>query len=380
MQPLTASPRDGFTETQIRDLLTAPDLSVDFGCQLLDPALNLVSDISADVAGGTVKHDSLANIHGTVDLSISRQLAWGAARVRPYMLMSSATTGVTGAKFMLGVYLLTTPSTPLAESPVTFSTTGFDQLYLLQAPVNDSYFVAAGSNVLTAVRAALTSAGILAPVLLDSSASAAVLGSDMVFPLTSSESPTWIKIVNALLASITYWAIWCDQDGAFRSGPYLVPASRPSEWTLVVGDLTTGIVSTDRTVVNDLWSAPNRWVFVQNGLPSAPAAGAGMYTVDNVSTGLSSQASVGRVVPAPAVFLDAVDQANLAAQGDALVAAAQRATEVITCKLSPFPIARHFDRLTYSDPALGAARQVQCRSWSLPLDGSDMDYLVETVT
>jgi hypothetical protein len=379
VQPLTADPRTAYTPAQITSLLTAPDLAVDYGVELLTPALALVADISADVAGGTVRRDNLANVHGTVDLTITRALAWGAARVRPYQLMSSATAGVSGVRFNLGVFLVTTPSTPLAETPITYSITGFDQIYLLQAPINDSYFIASGSNVLTAVKAALTSAGIVAPVLLDSSASAAVLASDLVFPLTSSESPTWIVVVNKLLASITYWGIWVDQDGAFRSGPYLVPASRPSEWTLTVGSLTTGIVSSDRTVVNDLWSAPNRWVFIRNGLPSAPTAGAGSYTVDNVSVGLSSQTSVGRVVPAPAVFLDAVDQANLQAQGDAIVAAAKRTTEVITCKLSPFPIAGHFDILTYSDAALGADRKVQCRSWSLPLDGSDMDYLLETV-
>ena len=110
MQILNAAPRAAFTTAQVTALLVAPDLSVDFGCELLDASLNLVSDISADVAGGTVHRDNYANVHGTLDLTISRALAWGRDRVRPFMLLSSATAGVTRCRFNLGVYLLMTRS------------------------------------------------------------------------------------------------------------------------------------------------------------------------------------------------------------------------------------------------------------------------------
>lgn len=389
MQNLTAPPRDAFTAAQVTALLVAPDLSVGFGCELLSPSLALVEDISADVSGGSVKRDNLANAHGTCDLSISRVLAWGRDRVRPFMLLSSATAGVTSARFNLGVYLpTTTPDTPLGESPITYKVTGFDQLHLLQDNIGDSYPVAAGTVVLTEVRAALIAAGITAPVLLDSSGINSVLATDLPFPLTSSESPTWIKVINDLLAAISYRGIWCDENGAFRSEPLVNPAQRPSEWTFKVGDLLTGVVSADRNVVADLWNAPNWWRFVANGLTVEPveivtypsmSSNNGQYTVENLTTGPSSQASVGRVIHAPVVFLDAVDDTSLKAQGDALVAAAQRTTEVISLKLSPFPIAGHFDVVTYSDVALGADRKAQCRSWDLPLDGSDATYILETI-
>jgi len=189
-----------------------------------------------------------------------------------------------------------------------------------------------------------------------------------------------MQVVNGLLASVYYWAIWCDQDGAFRSGPYVTPAKRSPEWVFAVGDLALGVVADDRVVTSDVWGVPNQWRFIRNGLTVAPVEGAGQYTVQNTSTGPSSQVSVGRTVHAPVVFFDAVDQASLVSQGDAVTAAAMRVSEVITAKLSPFPIAWHRDVVTYSDAVLGGDRKAQCRSWSLPCDGSDMSYEMETIT
>lgn len=379
MQLLTAAPRDGFTTAQVTAMLVAPDLRVDYGCELLDASLNLVADISADVSGGVVHRSNYADIHGTLDLTISRALAWGKDRVRPYMVLGSVSAGVAGCRWNLGVYLLTTPTLPLGETPVSYSVSGFDQLYLLRDNIGDSYPVAAGANVLTSVASALTAAGITAPVLLDTTAGASVLASTRTWPLTSSESPTWIQVINDLLAAISYRGIWCNPDGAFVSGPYANPATRPVEWTFLVGDPTTGVVAAQRSVVNDLWSMPNWWRFLQNGLAAAPVEGTGMYTTTNASTGPSSIASIGRTVHAPVRFLDAVDDASLQAQGDAIKAVDMRTSEVITAKLSPFPAAWHFDVCQWSDPALGASRKAQCRSWSLPLDGSDMDYVLETI-
>lgn len=380
MQPLTAAPRTALTAAQVTALLVAPDMTVGFGVELLDANLALVADISADVATGIVHRDNTAAVHGTLDLTVTRALAWGKDRVRPFMLLSSATAGVTSVRFNLGVYLLTTPATPLAEAPITYTVTGFDQLYLLLAPVGDSYSAAAGSNVLAAIRSALTSAGVTAPVLLDASASAAVLSSDLTLPLTSSSSPTWIQVVAKLTAAINYQPVWFDWDGACRSGPFVTPANRSPEYTFLVGDVKVGIIAAARTVANDVWGVPNEWIFIQNGLTSPPATGAGRYVVNNVSTGLSSQTSIGRTIPAPVQFLDAVGQASLQAQGDAIVAAAMQSAEVITVKVSPFPIAWHVDVVGYSDPALGADRKAVCQTWSLPLDGSDGDYVMDTVS
>lgn len=380
MQPLTAPPRDAYTAAQMQALLVAPDLQVDFGVERLAPNLALVEDISSDVAvAPVVARDNLAVVHGTLTMTVSRALAWGYDRVRPFMLLSSPSVGVTNVRWNQGVYLMTTPDQVIGETPQSYTASGFDQLMLLQSCIGDSYSVAAGANVLAAVVTVLTAAGVVAPILLDSTASTKTLVTPLVWPQTSSSSPTWLQVVNDLLAAIGYRGIWCDWDGAFRSGPYVLPASRPSEFTFNVGHLTLGIVADGRKVTNDVWGVPNAWRFVANGLTVPPTEGVNQYSPTNPSTGVSSQASLGRTVQGPVIYLDAVDYASLVTQGDRLKALAMQGTELIDAKLSPFPAAWGWDRVTYSDPVLGADRQAQCRTWSLPFDGSDMSYLLETV-
>jgi hypothetical protein len=382
VQPLTAPPRQAFTAAQVTALLTAPDLSVDFGADLLDASLNVIDDLTPDLVSGVVHRVNGADIHGTCELTISRELAWGRDRVRPYMLLSSATAGVSGVRFNLGVFLLTTPDTALGETPQSYTVTGFDQLHLLQANTGASVSAVADYRVLDVVRATMTAieqGNITAPILFDSAGEDKVLATYMSWWQTSSESPTWLGICNDLLASIGYRGLWVDQDGAFRSGPYVLPELRASEFNLNVGSLLTGIVAQDRTVSNDVWGAPNRWRFVRNDMSVAPVETAGIYTTSNPDTGPSSIASLGRVVPAPVVYLDATSQADLVTQGDRIKAAAMRTTEVLTLKTSPFPAAWHVDRVTYADAALGATREAQCRSWSLPLDGSDGTYVIESL-
>lgn len=373
MQPLTAPPRQGFTVEQVTASLTGPRLDPDFGVELLAPDLTLIEDISADVAkaGAKVSRNNLADIHGTCNLSISRELAWGRDRIRPYMLLN-------GCRWNQGVFVFTTPDAALGETPRTWQATGYDQLHLLQRNIGNSYAVPAGANVLAAVRAAITAAGVLAPVLLDSAGAGKVLAKARVWPLTSSESPSWLRVVNDLLASVGYRGVWCDWDGAFRAGPYVLPSARPSEWLLVVGDPHAGIVAEDRQVARDVWGVPNQMSFIRNGLDFTPTEGVGRYTVSNPSDGLSSIASVG-VNPAPAVFLDAVSQADLVTQGDRLFAAATRVGEVLSLKLSPMPALWHADICTYSDADLGPDRKVLVRSWELPLSGEDGSLVVETV-
>jgi hypothetical protein len=296
------------------------------------------------------------------------------------MLLASPSVGLSDIRFNLGVFVMTTPDTALGESPRTYTVSGFDQLYLLQTCIGDSYAVGAGENVLDAVRQVLASADIHAPVLLDTSGSAKTLATAMVWPQTSSDNPTWILVANDLLAAIGYRGLWCDQDGTFRSGPYVLPQNRPVEWVFDVGSLTVGMVADGRTVVNDLWSLPNWMTFVRNGLTTTPVNGSGMYVVSNWSNGPSSVDSVERIVKGPTVYLDAVSQDDLEIQGDRLFAAATRTSEVITAKVSPFPAAGHFDQVTYNDPDLGIPRRAQCRSWSLPLSGEDGDYILEVIS
>lgn len=337
-------------------------------------------DISTVVDAVVVNHDNNAVIHGTVTASITQQLQWGLDMIRPYMLLSSQTAGMTGCRFNLGVYVLTEPDTVLSENPLTYAVTGQDQLVFLQNNVGDSYTVPLGTNVLNAVIVVLENSGVTSPVLLDTTAAAKTLNVPMSWVQSSSNTVTYLKIINDLLSCVGYVGLWCDWDGNFRSGPYVLPVNRPSEWLFDVGSLTTGQVAEARTVTNNVWQVPNWWRFVQSNLAAVPIEGTGWYTVKNQSTGPSSiNALGGRVVRAPVQYLSAVTQSDLVTQGNAIVQKARQADEVITTKLSPFPLAWHLDRSTYADANLGSTREVICNSWSLPLNGTDGAYVMETI-
>lgn len=389
MQRATAAPREHLTDAAVSALLHADTLKVSAGCELLSSALVPLEDVSDDLAGGTVERNMDATIHGTCRLLLSRELAWGTALVRPYMILSDE---VTTARFNLGVFCMVTPEQKVGDSLPLFEVTGYDRLYLLAREVGDSYSVPAGTSYLTAVRDAITAAG-LSGVLLDGSASAKTLPTAQVWPLVNANfgtdgrrdqdtAVTWLQIVNDLLGAINYRGVYCDENGLFRSEPYATPSARAVEFTFDT-DALRSIVGQERSRLLDQWRSPNRWVFIQQNVPGdpppQPVEGAGVYTVNNVSDGPSSQTGRG-LVWAKVVKVDAADQPSLVALGDRIVADDRRVTTAYTVTTGPVPLAGHYDVLTYADTALGGPAKVQAVSWSLDLLGSDMRWQWEAVS
>lgn len=374
MQNLTEAPRDALTAAQVTALLTGPWVQVTGGLELLDTSDVLIDDISDDLDSGSVSRNMYAAVHGTCSLKLARELQWGRDRVRPYLTLSA---GGVEARFNLGVFVLTTPKRNVEESPETFDVTGYDKLHLLQGPIGDTYTVPAGTSYLTAVATVIAAAGAGTNVNLDGTASAKTLPADMVWPLSETEQASYLKVANDLLAAIGYRGLWADQNGTYRSEPYLAPAQRAVEWAFDLDDARTNIVGEQRTVTSDVWGVPNWWRFIQRSLETAPSEGAGQYTVTNASSGLSSYASLGRYVR-KVVYLDAADQAALVSQGNRIVAEDQQVLTTVALTTGPFPIAGHFDVATYSDRAYGV-QKVQAREWQMSLLGEDMSWTWEVV-
>ena len=142
------------------DLVEAPVVQVGAGLDLLDSSGVWVADISADLtAAGSVIARNMANkIHGTAKLTISRELAWGRDRVRPWVELSA--DGQTTTRWNMGVYAMTTPQRNAGETPATYSVDGYDLLTILDTPYGSTYSAAAGSVPLTLIATLLTAAGI----------------------------------------------------------------------------------------------------------------------------------------------------------------------------------------------------------------------------
>lgn len=384
MQPLTGAPRDGLTAAAVSTLLEAPGVAVDFGAELLAADLTFVEDISDDLAGGSVGRNMNATIHGTCQIQLSRELTWGVDLVRLYMVLSDSTTV---ARWNVGVFALVTPDRKVGETPETFDVQGYDRLMLLNRHVGADYTVAAGTTYRAALLQAFADAG-LSGVLIEGSAADDTLPATKTWPLVGknqadpdqTNSPvTWLRVVNDLLRAINFRGVYANQDGVFVCEGYKAPATRAPEWTFDADDVDT-IVGEDRVLFEDVWATPNRWVFRQTNRPSgAPAAteGDGIYTVNNVSDGPTSQNSRG-LVWADVIDFEAASQAKLVELGDRRVAADLRVTSVLQVSTGPFPGAGHADVFTYRDDAIGE-RKVVATEWDMDLAGGDVSWLWERV-
>lgn len=371
MQALTASPRDGYTEAEVRDILTGPQMVVSAGLELLDESNDVVEDLSDVFVEGSVARDNYAEVHGSVNLKIQRELEWGKARVRPYMTVGD--NDGNEARFNLGVYCLTTPNTVLGEVPTTYEVTGYDLLYLLLNGPGDTYEVAAGTTYIAAVQAAVTASGVGAPVNLDGSDQNKALPEAMVWALPAGAS--YLRIINDLLDAIGYVELYADHDGVLRSEPFVARSAQTPEWTLDTSDANTNIVGEERTYTVDVWSAPNWWRFVRNNMTAKPVEGAGIYTVENLSDGRSSQQSLGRIVRKPVEYMDAADQAALVAQGDRIVDEDRQVEREVRLRVDPLPCMWHRDVFYLAD-AGQAPRTYIAASWKLQLSHEQADLVL----
>jgi len=380
MQPLA---RDGLTDAQVTALLQTAALEVSAGCELLKPDLTLVEDVSDDLVGGTISRSMDATIHGSCALQLTRALRWGIDLVRPYMVLSD---GTVTARFNVGVFCLTTPLSVVGESVPVYDVQGYDRLMLLQRQVGADHSAAAGTTYRAALIAAFTAAG-LSGVLIEGSAADSVLPATKSWPLVAtSNNPdqtsgpvTWLRVVNDLLRAIDFRAVWVDENGRFRCAAYRDPSTRPVEFTFDAADELETIVGDTRTLNEDVWAVPNRWVFRQtNRADGAPTAteGDGIYTVDLNPVDPMSAASRG-LVWASVIDYEAADQDKLVSLGNNRVASDRRRTAVFSLTTGPFPCAGHVDVFRYRD-VTGDLR-VQAVSWQYDLAGSDVTWTWEVV-
>lgn len=356
------------TADQIFALVTAANLTVGFGAELLDANDLLIEDISDDLMGGEVEHQNYADIHGTCSLLLSRALTWSTARVRPYQTLSGA--GYTQT-WPLGVYLLTTPETVLGSTPITYEVSGYDKLHLLQHPVGDTYVVTAGTGYLAAVRAAIIASGATpTTVLLDSTAEATVLPADMVWVLEPAYPTSYLSVINDLLAAVGYRGLYADANGVFCSEPYQSPLVKAPTWTLDLTDQSTVIVAEGSTLKTDIFDQTNWWRFIREGMDAAPSEGAGLYTVD-LSDGGAKIKSV--------QLVNAADQTALVAIGDAIVQTARQIEQTLEVETGPLPLLGHWDVFVYKAPSEIGELRAQARSHRIPLEGGNVEIVLEVL-
>jgi hypothetical protein len=371
MQPLTDPVRPNVTADQVRQLLQDEEaLTLQGGLEIVDLSLNVIEDISGDLAGGGVERSSYADMHGTAQFRITRNIGWGGDLLRPYIVISDG--GSLSARFNLGVYHPVAPEWPLEESPPTFDVEGYDILLRLNQPVGDAFSIAAGQSYLVAVETILLARG-YTQYLIDWTKADTVAPTSRVWAF--SDNVTWLTVVNDMLGSIGYSGIWSDWDGRLRVEQYTNPAERGYEW-VYTDDQATTMMSARRTVSYDYFSAPNRWVILQSNVVegATPVEGAGLYTYVNDSVGDTSVQARRGLVITRVEGVDVADQSSLIARAQSIIDADMTIPTLIRVEVSPNPLHWHFDRLLIGDSSSIPVADVMCTQWSLPLppDSGDM--------
>ena len=367
----------------IIDVIEALNLRIDAGLDLLDSNDVFIEDITQhfNPKKSTIRRTNGQNdpylIHGTARLAIANEYLWHTQRFRPHITLTDMKTDES-YRWNLGIFLGETPEAEGGSSPRVYRVEAYDKLLITRVPYGQTYTVAAAANIIDAVETLLTSLG--EPHALDQTAAAVTMPSARVWPVD--QSNTYVKIINDLLAMIGYRSLYVDREGTFRSSPFLDVATAPSAWTYDA-EASASTVVANYTLTNDLFTVPNKWVFVRNDTDPAltfPTEGDGIYTVTNQSDGVTSIDSRGRTIT-KVVQVDAASHDALIAQGDVIVETDRQPEVKLDLRTGVNPTHWETDVLTITAPDVGlqAARFVE-EGWALPLSGQPMRHILRKVT
>lgn len=207
------------------------------------------------VTGGSFTMNLHATIRGGGSIDYAGEpVDWMRHRVQPWYSMTAAGQTV---EWPVGVFIPASPSTQYGSSGQAGSIELYDKTHILDQDRVEKTFIAAKNAVVTTlVRSIINGAGETRVALTDSTAT---LRKAIAWEAGTSK----LRIVNDLLDSINYFAIWCDGQGAYRSDPYNSPASRLNQFGFV--DDAKGIYLPTFTHTEDAFDVPNKVLCIAQG-------------------------------------------------------------------------------------------------------------------
>lgn len=345
--------RDGLTADQVKDLINSDVIEVDFGCELLDADDNFISDISDDLLGGTISHDSFALINRTANLRIERDITWHNQRLKPYVTVS----GDNSARFDLGIFLPTTPQRTSADR-VVVDVECFDKTSALDVPIGYNYQLLRGASIVDTIESLIEQAGETS-YNIDSTLQNVKLPSAVTW--LADNRHTYLSVINDLLGTIGYLPLYADNNGVFRSELFTPLNELSSEWTY------DELVSIDAKQYTDFFDIPNKFVFI-NKDPNA----ADTYTFTNQSEGSTSVDARGRTITR-VYRVRAANRVALILQGNRIAERERQKIDFINTAVGFNPLHEHRDVVTLIEDNLGINDKFIVRRWTLNLNGDDME-------
>jgi hypothetical protein len=305
----------------------------------------------------TVKHTAFADIKRSFKFKARDDISvdWLNDRVKPKMGVLMPDGGT--AWFSLGLFLMSSPAVEVSNGgPPMRTVDAYDQtVILINDKITDRYVVAAGSNVITAVSALLTSAGV---TLQNLSPSTKTLPSDRDWD----PGTTKLSIINSLLGSINYGSMWFDGDGYAIGRPYMTPSTIPPGWNYL--DDSKSMLRKDAVSALDLFNVPNKWI----GVVSEPDQTliTSVYTNSNPDSPTST-VSRGVTYVDYRTDLQAVDQASLDGIVQRIATEASQIYEKVTLKTGLMPHHEHLDVLNVRYTKISVENLYQETEWDLPM-------------
>lgn len=275
------------------------------------------------VTGSSLRETANATLKrgGTIAVTDQGQLAdWPSVRIK-------ASYEVDGyGAWGIGVYRPAMPDEAWSGDARRWNVQALDVgTVLVEDELAAEYEVAAGANILDAVRTLIEDAGESAGALTESDKT---LSSARVWEASESRS----AIVNELLDTANYFSLFTDGDGNFRAEPYVRPASRPVRWEFIDG--ATCIYRPDLSRKRDQYGIRNRVIAKTQGTGDT----AGLIAVaDNTNPDSEwSQAKVG--VKSKTIEVEAADQETLDAIARRRLIELATPTSTIVIEAMPVPV------------------------------------------
>lgn len=303
------------------------------------------------------------NIRGTGSLTWAGPSAapdWRTVRLQPWY--SARFPDGTTTEWPLGVFLPSTPNAKWADGSQEQTVDLFDGLKVLvddKAPT--TYSVAAGANIIDAVRAVLTGAGIPASAvaIVDSPATVSVA---MVWEAGT----TRLRIANDLLDAANYFALVHDDYGVYTASPYSSPAQRPTRWEFFDGEAS--IYEPEFEHEEDTFDVPNR-VTVLGRSDGTTEALSAVATNDDPASPYSYTVR-GRWIDREPETIEATDQATLDAIAARRLAEATQVARAVSLSHWLVPLALN-DVVEFRNVTAGIDLRgvVASRGVSLDADG-----------
>ena len=283
--------------------------------------------IGGGATGGRVDYNRDAEIRSSGSLSWAglTPCDWTAFRLKPWITL--AFPNGERAEWPLGVFLPSTPTTRWGESGATADVDLYDKLVVLRDRKITSFALDAGTVVTDMVRLLITGTGELNVAITDSTATLRV-------PRVWEPNTSLLRIVNDLLDSINYSAVWVDGGGWFRCEPYVRPQDRERAWDF--RDDATSIYRPDLEHEQDFFDVPNIVTLITSATGDEAALSWTETNTDEASP--TSVPRRGREIGLVETGVEAADIDTLIALTRRRLAEASQVGSVVTIDHAPIPL------------------------------------------